>query len=204
MIQQHPKRGHRHASWSREFLPLTLINEASVIKDHNLLMTIFKKHIVSLAHRLQIILQYIHQYNMRILYKPGPQLLIADWLYRHNNRVKKEKMIPGMGISINVIETCTDIPDCMIVEDMWLVTTDGEHKSMLSNYVWHDWPPTKAEIQKSAAIVVFQRLNNNQRQDQYERKKNRNTYIIQEESFYQLDVNYMGIEKMRLLECESI
>ena len=45
----------------------------------------------------------------------GPQLFIADWLSRQPQGEGGDK-IPGMGISINVKETGTDILECMATE----------------------------------------------------------------------------------------
>ena len=52
----------------------------SIITDHKPLITIFKKDVATLSERPQQILLRIHQYMVRILYKPGRDLFIADWL----------------------------------------------------------------------------------------------------------------------------
>ena len=56
--------------------------------------------------------------------KPGPQLFIADWLSRLNNETNRDKRIPGMCITINVIETGRDILDCMTAEEILKVTLE--------------------------------------------------------------------------------
>ena len=53
-----------------------------------------KKDVATLSHRLQRILWCIHQ--CRILYKPGLQLFIADWLCRHSHNENWVEEIPGM------------------------------------------------------------------------------------------------------------
>ena len=50
------------------------ICEVPVTTDHTPLVTIFKKDGVTLAQRLQWILLHIHQYRIRMLYKPSLQL----------------------------------------------------------------------------------------------------------------------------------
>ena len=47
-------------------------HEVSVITEHKLLVAIFEKDTACLLHRLQRILLQIHQYNIRLLYKPVP------------------------------------------------------------------------------------------------------------------------------------
>ena len=61
-------------------------HEVSMITDHKLLVAVYKKEVMCLSHRLKNILSCIHQHSIRILYTPGPQLFIADWLSRHNLR----------------------------------------------------------------------------------------------------------------------
>ena len=87
-----------------------------MINDYKLLVDIFKKDVTNLSHTLHRILVYIHQYNIRNLYKPGPHLFIADWQSRHNHSINKYEEISGMSININVRETYTDIPECMTKE----------------------------------------------------------------------------------------
>ena len=50
-------------------------HKVSMIIDHKQLVAIFKKDVVTLSHILQRVLLHLHRYNIRILYKPRPQLL---------------------------------------------------------------------------------------------------------------------------------
>ena len=50
-----------------------------MITDHKPLVAIFKKDITRLSNRLQCILMRIDQYKIKIPYKPGSDLFIADW-----------------------------------------------------------------------------------------------------------------------------
>ena len=67
--------------------------EVLVITDHKLLVSIFKKDIATLSQRIQCILLKIHQYRVQIIYKPGPDIFIADWLSRHNHMKGKDQLI---------------------------------------------------------------------------------------------------------------
>ena len=54
--------------------------EVLVITDHKPLVSIFKKDVAMLSQQIQYILLKIHQYRVQIIYKPGPDISIADWL----------------------------------------------------------------------------------------------------------------------------
>ena len=46
---------------------------------------------------------------MKIIYRPGPNLFIADWLSRQNHDKNKDAEIPSMQLNINTIQTAADI-----------------------------------------------------------------------------------------------
>ena len=72
---------HRYSNIKREVLGILhglkkfhhycFAREVSIITDHKPLVEIFKKDIVTLSQWIQCILLMIHQYRVRILYKPG-------------------------------------------------------------------------------------------------------------------------------------
>ena len=82
----------------------------NVITNHKPLVTIFKKDIANLSQRIQYILLSIHQYRVRILYKPGPEIFIADWLSQHKNKANRDEAIHGMDISVDMMQIMTDVP----------------------------------------------------------------------------------------------
>ena len=51
----------------------------------------------------------IHQYRVRIIYKPGLDLFIANWLSRQNHTENKDEEIPDMPLNIDAIQTMTNI-----------------------------------------------------------------------------------------------
>ena len=77
-----------------------------------MLVAIFKKDIASLSNRLKRILLWIYQNSPRILYQPGPQIFLADWLSRHNHKTKRQTTTRHAQ-SMNTMESCTDISDFM-------------------------------------------------------------------------------------------
>ena len=108
-------------------------NEVSMITDPKLLEAIFKKDVANLTIKFQRILLQLCQYYIRILHKSWPQLYITQWLSRHNNETSRDKVKPSMHITINIIESCTHIPDCMTAEEIE-VTLEDEHLSPLAQF----------------------------------------------------------------------
>ena len=98
-----------------------------MMTDHKLLVVIFKKVVASLSHRLQRILLWIHWYNIRMLYKPEPQLFIADWLSRNNNATNNNEKISAMYMTIKKRELYKDIPNCMKAEEIREATLEDEN-----------------------------------------------------------------------------
>ena len=78
-----------------------LTREVSIITDHNLVVVIFKRDMATLLQRLQGILLRIHQYRVNMTYEPGPDLFMAPWLSRQNNKEDKDEEIAGMQVNIN-------------------------------------------------------------------------------------------------------
>ena len=67
--------------------------EVHIITDHKPLVAIFKKGVAMLSQCIQHILLKIHQYRVQIVYKPGPEIFIADWLSWHNPQEGNDELI---------------------------------------------------------------------------------------------------------------
>ena len=67
-----------------EFHQYCFGREVLMITDHKPLVSMFKKDVATLSQCIQCILLKIHQYRVQIIYKPGPEIFVADWLSRHN------------------------------------------------------------------------------------------------------------------------
>ena len=67
--------------------------EVHIITDHKPLVAIFKKDVAMLSQCIQCIVLKIHQYRAKILYKPGPEIFIADWLSWYNHQACKDEPI---------------------------------------------------------------------------------------------------------------
>ena len=66
--------------------------EVLIITDHKPLVAMFKKDVATLLQCIQCILLNIHQYRVKIIYKPAPEIFIADWLLRNNHVEGKESL----------------------------------------------------------------------------------------------------------------
>ena len=60
---------------------------------------------------------------------------MADWLSRHNHSENKDKKITGMQISINVIQSFTNILECMTMHELQEATSEDHHLQHLMKYV---------------------------------------------------------------------
>ena len=85
---------------------------------------------------------------MRIIYKPGPDLFIVDWLSRQNPSEDKDAEIPGMQLSINAMQTTTNIPGSMIMYELQQVTFQDQDLECLKEYLKHSWPEHRDQIQQ--------------------------------------------------------
>ena len=72
----------------------------------------------TLSQCIECILLKIHQHRVQIIYKPGPEIFIADWLLRHNHTEGKNKPIKGMDIQMDTIQTATDMPECVSMAEI--------------------------------------------------------------------------------------
>ena len=80
---------------------------------------------------------------MRIIYKPKPDLFIADWLSRQYHDENKDTQIPGMQVSINVIQTATNIPEHMTMHDLQQAVSQDQHLQHLKDYIIQAWPESR-------------------------------------------------------------
>ena len=106
----------------------------SINTDHKQLVAIFKKDVATLSKKPQQILFRMYQYRVRILSKPGTDLFMADWLSRQNCKENKDEEIPGMQLNIDAIQTATNIPDCMTIQELQQATSQNGHLQELKEH----------------------------------------------------------------------
>ena len=83
---------------------------------------------------------------MRIIYKPGPDLFIVDWLTRQNHGENKDKKMLIMWLSINAIHSTTSISGCIIMHEIHEATSQDKCIQCLMEYTIQGWPENKNQL----------------------------------------------------------
>ena len=65
-----------------------------------------------------------------------------DWLSKHGHSENRDEEILGMRLNINATEMSTDLPECMMADDIIHLTLAHDHISMFSTYVMQGWQAT--------------------------------------------------------------
>ena len=86
---------------------------------------------------------------VQIIYKPSPDIFIADWLWRHNHMQGKDQPIKGMEIQVNVIQTATDMPECLSMTELQQALSQDDHLQKLKNIIIAGWPIAKMNSVKN-------------------------------------------------------
>ena len=87
----------------------------------------FQKDVATLSQCIQHIMLKIHQYRVQILYKPGPEIFIADWLSRNNHAEGKDKHIVDMEVQVGTIQSSVDMPECISIEEIQHASLQDVH-----------------------------------------------------------------------------
>ena len=124
-----------HPTWVGKIPQLLLSREVLIITDHKLLVYMCKKDVATLSQCIQHILLKIHQYRVQIIYKPGPEIFIADWLWRHNCTEGKDKPIKGMEVQVDLIQTTMDIPECVKMAEILQESSLDNHLQQLKGII---------------------------------------------------------------------
>ena len=126
--------------------------------DHKPLIAIFKKDIATLSQRLWQTLLRIYQYRVGIIYKPGPNLFMADSLYRHNHSENKDEGITGMQISINVIQSTTNILECITMCELQEATSQDSTSSISWNMSYKGGLKAKTNYHKTSEQTGYSEM----------------------------------------------
>ena len=122
-IQQHWKRGTKHTTWAWEVPSLLLCKRGEY---NNRSQTACSK----LSQRIQWFIHRIHQYRVRIIHKHGPDLFIADWLLKQNQKETKDEEIPGMQLNFDAIWTTINIWHCTMIQKLQGTSQDDHLKQL--------------------------------------------------------------------------
>ena len=132
MLQQHWKRNSGNNTWFKKFHHYCFACDLSMITYHKPLVAIFRNDVAMLSQRLPRILLCIQQCNIRILYKPGTNLFITDWLSRHNDSEDRDEEIQAMSLSIYAIDTCKCTTNAWRQREWGCVTLEDDDIGVLS------------------------------------------------------------------------
>ena len=115
--------------------------------NHKPLISMFKKDVAAtLLQHIQCILLKIHQYRVQIIYKPGPEIFIADWLSRHNHVEGKDKPIKDIDVWVDTIQSTTDMPECISMAEIQQASAQDNHLQQQKSFIMAGWPDTKDEL----------------------------------------------------------
>ena len=99
-----------------------------------------------LSQHIQCILLKNHQYSVQILYKPGPEIFIADQMLWHNHQEGKDETICNMDIRVDAIQSTTDIPECKSTSQVQQAMVQDEHLQCLKNIIIAGCLSTKDQL----------------------------------------------------------
>ena len=120
--------------------------EVLVIINHKPLVSIFNKDVATLSQWIQCFLLKIHQHRVQIIYKPGPDIFIADWLSRHNHAEGKDQLIKGMEVQVDIMQTATDMSECLSMTELQQASSQDDHLPKIKNSIIAGWPDSKDKI----------------------------------------------------------
>ena len=115
---------------------------------------------------------------MCTLYKPDPDLYIADWLSHYNHTENRNQEITGMSISINKISTVVDFPICTLIEDIRAAMSEDAELQMPQTHITRGWPQNKDQLQPSFSGYVPLRYDLAKINDGNEGQMNNDTFYI--------------------------
>ena len=139
------------------------------------------------------------------MYKPGPDIFIADWLSRPNIIEGKDKLIEDMSVQIDAIQSTTDMPECVSMVEIQQASVWDDHLQKLRSFIISGWPDMKDELcadlrpywsYRRELVVIGGII-----------LKGRYIVIpnsLKQQVLDQLHTNHMGIEKTKLLAHESV
>ena len=149
-----------------------------------------------LSQRIQRILLRIHLYRVRIIYKPESDLFITEWLSRQNHKENIDAEIPGKQLNDDVIQTTTNIPDCMMIQQLQQATLQDEHLQQLKEHIIKGL--AREQRSNTTGHVTYWTFQDDKAVIVRIILKGMHEVVpesLQRQALEQLHVNHMGIEK---------
>ena len=117
----------------------------------------------------------------------------------------KDQPIKGMELWVDIIQTTTDMPDCLSMTELQQASSQDNHLQILKHFIITGWPHSKDEI--SEELKPYCSYRDELAVINGVILKSRHMIIpnsIRQQVLNQLHINYMGIEKMKLLANECV
>ena len=90
------------------FKHFTYGRPVTIISDHKLLVSLFKKSLTSSPHLSRMFLQIL-DYDLNIVYQEGSKMHLSDAISRLSiHKPDKGSTLPGMDITVHEVESCTN------------------------------------------------------------------------------------------------
>ena len=124
---------------------------------------------------------------------------------RHNHTEGRDQPINGMEIWVDVIQTATDMPECLSMTELQQASSQDGHLQKLKNIIIAGWPDSKDEI--SDELKLYWSYRDELAVIDGIILKGRYTIIpntLRLQVLDQLHTNHMGIEKTKLLARECV
>ena len=81
------------------------------------------------------ILWRIQQFEVCIIYKPGPYLYIANWVSQQYHAGNKEQEIKCIELNIDVLRTSSDKPTLIVICGIQDALKRNDHLQKLKKYI---------------------------------------------------------------------
>ena len=133
------------------------------------------------------------------------EIFIADWLSQQNHTENKDEAIHDIDIRVDAIQMSTNVPECMSIQQIQQATAQDEQLQWLRGYIIVGWPEGKEHLHQD--MRAYWPFKDNMAVIDLVIMKGRHVIIPEVLKAQELDqphINHMGIEKTKLLVCESI
>ena len=120
--------------------------DINVESDHKLLESIFKKPLHQAPMRLQRMLLRLQRYTLKVTYKPGKELYIADTLSHAFLKEQKEDLL-GEELEVNWITPQLPISEKKLIM-FRKATADDPEMQMLRDITMTGWPKERNYVPK--------------------------------------------------------
>ena len=120
----------------------------TVESDHKPLESIFRKPLLAAPMRLQRLLLAVQKYDLKVQYKPGKLMFVADALSRHYLNETKEELIPEVDVNNITLNQYLPMSADRYKEFQQETLKDASLQQLL-NTVLIGWPEQKQNIQSS-------------------------------------------------------